>query len=78
MTAQAAIPQASPGKVQPKPASSPVPWQKAVLESRPSVYWGDRFTIRFWLVCFGLMAAMNLFEAVHQFARYLFGSSPPP
>ncbi|HTU23307.1 MAG TPA: hypothetical protein VMG10_35055 [Gemmataceae bacterium] len=56
----------------------PIAAQKPAPASRPSVYWGDRFTFRFWLVCFGLMAAMNLFEAVHRCVVYLFGSSPSP
>lgn len=78
MTAQAVIPQAPPGKVETKPAASPQAPQKAVPQARPSVYWGDRFTIRFFLFCFGLMAAMNLVEAVHRFVLYVLGGSPSP
>jgi hypothetical protein len=41
-------------------------------------YWGDRFTILFWIACFGLMAAMNLSEVIYRFFFWLFGSSPTP
>ena len=78
MTAHAVIPQAPAGKVEAKSGPSPAASQKPTSDSRPSVYWGDRFTLRFWLLCFGFMAAITLFEAAHRFVHYLFGSSPSP
>jgi hypothetical protein len=78
MTAQAVIPQAPSGKVETKPTSSPKAPQQAVPEARPSVYWGDRFTIRFWLFCFALMTAMNLVDAVHRFVLYVLGTPLSP
>jgi hypothetical protein len=44
----------------------------------PSVYWGDRLTLKFWLFCFGLMMAMNLVEALHRLVLFLVDLSPAP
>jgi hypothetical protein len=76
MTTHAVLPQGTVGKVPSKPVSPPMPSPKAAPEARPSVYWGDRLTIWFWIFCFLLMMAMNLFEAVHRFVLYLVGISP--
>ena len=72
------IPQALPSKVETNQGPSFIAAKKTEPDLRPSVYWGDRFTIRFWIGCFSLMAAMNLFEAVNRLVLYLFGSSSPP
>jgi hypothetical protein len=79
MTAHTVIPPSPSSKVETKPASAPVAPQKAAPLTPPRAYWGDRFTIKFWLFCFAAMAAMTLVEAVHRFLLYLFGnpSSPP-
>lgn len=79
MTAQTTLSQKAPEKPGPKqsvlPTSAP---PKAAPDTRTRAYWGDRWTLVFWLFCFALMAAMNLFEAVHRLFLYLFGSSPAP
>lgn len=79
MTAHTLIPPAPSGDVETKPESSPAALQKTAQVSPARAYWGDRLTIKFWLFCFALMAAMNLVEAAHRFMLYLFGSpSSPP
>jgi hypothetical protein len=40
---------------------SPTP-TKGTKGAGRGVYWGDRLTLIFWLLCFGLMLAINLFE----------------
>jgi hypothetical protein len=53
-------------------AKSPAP-AKNDRPAEPPVYWGDRLTLKFWLFCFGLMAAMTLFESLHRFVLFLMG-----
>jgi hypothetical protein len=74
MTTHALIPQAPSGKVETKPAPSTTAPQKPIQDARARAYWGDRFTIKFWLFCFAVMAGMNLVEAVHRIFLYLFGT----
>jgi hypothetical protein len=42
------------------------------------VYWGDRLTLKFWLFCFALMAAMHLVEALHRLVLFLLGNPRSP
>jgi hypothetical protein len=80
MTPQAVIAQTPTAKkVESNAVSSAAAPQKAVQHPRARAYWGDRFTIRFWLFCFAVMAGMNLIEAVHRMILFLLGtpSSPP-
>ena len=74
MTAKAVFSPASAAKREFKAESSSIAVRKPVEQDKSRAYWGDRFTILFWLCCFALMAAMNLVEAVHRFVVYLFGS----
>jgi hypothetical protein len=79
MTAQTTLPPKLPGKTESKPsAAAPVEPQKTPPVFPPRAYWGDRWTVVFWLCCFALMAGMNLVEAIRSFILYLMGNSPPP
>lgn len=74
MTAQSVLSPASAVKRESKSEASSLTIRKPVEQAKPRAYWGDRFTIRFWLFCFALMAAINLVEAGYRFVVYLFGS----
>jgi hypothetical protein len=79
MTAQTMLAPNAPVKTETKqPALAPVQPQKTALASPPRAYWGDRWTLVFWLCCFAIMAGMNLVEGIRSLVHYLFGSAPPP
>jgi hypothetical protein len=68
-----------PVRTEPEPsAAAPVEPSAIVAASQTRAYWGDRWTLIFWLCCFAIMAGMNLVEAVRNFVVYLIGSSPAP
>jgi hypothetical protein len=73
MATHVQIAQLSTGNVETKPARSAAP-HKPLQDSRARAYWGDRFTIKFWLFCFAVMAGMNLVEAFHRIMLYLLGT----
>jgi len=79
MTAQTTLSQTPPRKIgSEQPAATPTALQKTAVSSQAKAYWGDRWTIRFWLFCFASLAARNLIEAVHRLVLYLFGNASSP
>jgi hypothetical protein len=74
MTAQTVLSPVSAVKRESKAEASSLAIRKSVEQAKPRAYWGDRWTICFWLFCFALMAAINLVEAVYRFVVSLFGS----
>jgi hypothetical protein len=68
----------SPKEPETQPQSPPAATENAVQSSRQKTYWGDRLTLKIWLLCFGLMLAMNLVEAIHQIILFLIGRFPAP
>ena len=58
--------------------SRPSPPVGETKRAKPAVYWGDRFTIHFWLVCFALMAGMNLVEVYRWLVFMVWGGTPTP
>lgn len=74
MTAQSVLSPASAVKREPKSEASSLAIRKPVQQAKPRAYWGDRWTIGFWLFCFALMAGINLVEAVYRFVVYIFAS----
>jgi len=79
MTAQTKFPQMSPVvTLEARPESRSPASTKETKVASPSVYWGDRLTLKFWLFCFGLMLAMNLVEALHRFVLFLMGHFSAP
>lgn len=56
-----------------EPRSSASPTEAKV--AGPTIYWGDRLSLKFWLFCFGLMLTMHLVEALHRFVLFLLGRS---
>jgi hypothetical protein len=75
MTAQTKLPEMSPVTPEARPKSRPPASMKEATVAGPTVYWGDRLTLKFWLFCFGLMLAMNLVEALHRLVLFLMGRS---
>jgi hypothetical protein len=51
---------------------------KNVEATGPQVYWGDRFTLKFWFFCFGVMLAMNVLDALQRFILFLLNGSRAP
>jgi hypothetical protein len=78
MTAQTKLPQMLPVTPEARPESQSPASTKDAKVAGPSVYWGDRLTLKFWLFCFGLMLAMHLVEALHRLVLFLMGRSPAP
>ena len=78
MTAQTKLPQMPPVPPEARPESPSPASTKETKVAGPSVYWGDRLTLKFWLFCFGLMLAMNLLDALHRLVLFLMGRSPAP
>jgi hypothetical protein len=78
MTVQTKLSEMSPVTPESRPESRPSASTKAAKVADPTVYWGDRLTLKFWLFCFGLMLAMNLVEALHRLVLFLMGRSPAP
>ncbi len=78
MTAQSKLPQILTVTPEASPKSRPCASEKDTKVVTPSVYWGDRLTLKFWLFCFGLMFAMNLVEALHRLVLFLMGHSSAP
>jgi hypothetical protein len=78
MTAQAKHPQMP--AIRPETRSEPRPLNppKEAVSAGPKVYWGDRLALKFWLFCFGLLAAIHLVEALHRLVLFLMGRSPAP
>lgn len=74
MTAQTVLSPASAVKRESKSEASSLAICMPVEQAKPRAYWGDRWTICFWLFCFALMAAINLVEAAYRFVVYIFGS----
>jgi hypothetical protein len=78
MTAQTKLPELSPAtpvaRSEPRSTTS----TKEAKVAAPTVYWGDRLTLKFWLFCFGLMLTMHLVEALHRFILLLMGRSSAP
>jgi hypothetical protein len=58
-------------------SKSPTPTKETKVAGR-GVYWGDRLTLNLWLLCFGMMLAINLFELFQWFVLFLLGRSPVP
>lgn len=78
MTAQTKLPQMPPVTPEARPEPRSPASTKETKVAGPSVYWGDRLALKFWLFCFGLMLAMNLVEALHRLVLFLMGRSPVP
>lgn len=78
MTAQIELPQKPLMSAEAGSKSRPPASTKEVKVAGPTVYWGDRLTLIFWLFCFGLMFAMNLIEALHRLVLFLIGRSSAP
>lgn len=78
MTTQTKLPQMPPVNPETRPESRSPASTKEAMAASPSVYWGDRLTLKFWLFCFGLMLAMHLVEALHRVFLLLMGRSPAP
>lgn len=78
MATQTELPQKPPVSPEAEPKSRPPASTKEATVAGPTVYWGDRLTLKFWLFCFGLMFAMNLVEALHRLVLFLMGRSPAP
>jgi hypothetical protein len=78
MTAQTKLPQMPPAIPEARPEARPPASTKEAKVAGPSVYWGDRLTLKFWFCCFGLMLAIHLFEALHRLVLFLMGRSLVP
>ncbi|MHB1423712.1 MAG: hypothetical protein ACYC3I_11065 [Gemmataceae bacterium] len=78
MNTQTKLPRTPPGNSEARPQSRPAAPPKDADALGSKVYWGDRLTFKFWLFCFGLMAAINLVEALHRFVLFLMGRPPAP
>jgi hypothetical protein len=79
MTAPTTLVPKPPVRKEPEPsAAAPAELSTTAPVSRPRAYWGDRWTLVFWLCCFAIMAGMNVVEAVRNFILYLVGGSPLP
>lgn len=79
MTTQTTLSPKLPEKTEAKSSAATPPPPPHIAPVVPAqAYWGDRWTLLFWLFCFALMAGMNLFEAIHRFVRYLVENSPCP
>lgn len=69
VSTQTKLPRTAPKKLEAQPQSLLAAANAAPSEKRKT-YWGDRLTLQFWLLCFGLMLAMNLVEAVHRLVLF--------
>jgi hypothetical protein len=79
MTARSTLAPKPPVKTEPEPSTAaPVEPRITTPVSRVRAYWGDRWTLVFWLCCFAIMAGMNLIEAVRNLILYLTGGSSSP
>lgn len=78
MTAQTKLSEMSPKTPDARPESRSPALTREAKVAGPSVHWGDRLTLKFWFFCFGLMLAMNLFEALHRLVLFLMGRFPTP
>jgi len=78
MTAQTKLPQMPLVTPEVRPESRSSAPTKGAKVAGPTVYWGDRLTLKFWLFCFGLLLAIHLVEALHRLVLFLMGHSPAP
>ena len=74
MTAQLKAPPSPKAKAKPAPAAPPTPAPAAAPKpdgaaAENPVYWGDAFLFKFWLACFGALAALAAFEVVANLVR---------
>lgn len=66
MTAQTKLPPMPSVKPETRPEPRSSASTRASKVAGSPVYWGDRLTLKFWFICFGLMLAMQLVEALHR------------
>jgi hypothetical protein len=76
MTSQTKLPQMPPVNPEARPESRSPASTKEAKVAGPSVYWGDRLTLKFWFFCFGLLLAIHLVEALQRLVLFLMGRSP--
>jgi hypothetical protein len=78
MAAQTKLPPMPSVKPEARPVSqSPAPTKEIKATGR-GVYWGDRLTLNFWLLCFGLMFGINVIEGLYWMVLSLLGRAPAP
>ncbi len=78
MTAQTKLPPMPSVTPEVRPEPRPCAPTKETKAVGRGVYWGDRLTLNFWFLCFGLMLAINLIELFQWFVLFLLGRSPVP
>jgi hypothetical protein len=78
MTAQTKLPPVPPVNPEVRPEPRSISPKKETKVACRGVYWGDRLTLIFWLLCFGLMLAINLIEFFQWLVLFLVGRSPAP
>ena len=78
MTTKTKLPPMPSVKTEARPESKAPAPKKETKIAGTRVYWGDRLTLNFWLVCFGLMLGINVIEGLYWLVLSLLGRAPTP